>query len=272
MMSVALEKTDRIKVGPFVTVPTGARYHPAIVAQAAATLDNMYPGRFLLGVGTGEALNERPFWNGEWPEWKERMGRLVEGVKLMRMMWESKRPFEFEGKYFSSDFFYLYTKPRTKIPLYFSGIGRRAAYFAGIYADKLVTLAPRNNPERLKNTILPAYWRGRKKAGKSGRGGAVAELAFSMEKPEQVLRKHWRSLGYLRKNSWSIPNPVVAEKEGRKTTLNQVQRNIHFCRNWRELIGIIEEYVEVGITEVALVTSANKKLIRSYAENVLNVF
>ena len=61
MLSVALEKTGRMKVGPWVTVPIGARYHPAIVAQAAATLDNMYPGRVLLGVGSGEALNERPF-------------------------------------------------------------------------------------------------------------------------------------------------------------------------------------------------------------------
>jgi len=94
VMSVALEKTTRIKVGPFVIVPTGARCHPAIIAQAAATLDNMYPGRFLLGVGTGEALNERPFWNGRWPEWDERIGRLVEGVKLMRRI---RRPVDPEA-------------------------------------------------------------------------------------------------------------------------------------------------------------------------------
>ncbi|HYB04094.1 MAG TPA: LLM class flavin-dependent oxidoreductase, partial [Nitrososphaerales archaeon] len=94
MMPAALEKTDRIKVGPWVTVPTGARYHPAIIAQAAATLDNMYPGRLLLGFGTGEALNERPFWNDRWPKWEERMDRLTEGIRLIRQMWESKEPFK----------------------------------------------------------------------------------------------------------------------------------------------------------------------------------
>ena len=56
------------------------RYYPAIIAQAAATLDNMYPGRIMLGVGTGEALNERPFWNDRWPKWEERMDRLAEGI------------------------------------------------------------------------------------------------------------------------------------------------------------------------------------------------
>ena len=118
VMGVALERTEVIKVGPWVTVPTGARYHPAIIAQAAATLDNMYPGRVLLGVGTGEALNERPFWNGNWPKWEERMERLKEGTRLIRQMWESTEPFKFEGKYFTSDFYYLYTKPRKKIPIY----------------------------------------------------------------------------------------------------------------------------------------------------------
>ena len=124
VMPVALEKTDRIKVGPWVTVPIGARYHPAIIAQAAATLDNMYPGRIMLGVGTGEALNERPFWNDRWPKWEERMDRLAEGIRLIRQLWDSKEPFKFEGKYFSSDFYYLYTKPRAKIPIYSSAMGK----------------------------------------------------------------------------------------------------------------------------------------------------
>jgi len=170
MLTVALEKTDRIRVGPWVTVPIGARYHPAIVAQAAATIDNMYPGRFLLGVGSGEALNERPFWNGNWPKWNERMERLIEGIRLIRMMWESKEPFKFEGKYFSSDFYCLYTKPRRRIPIYFSAIGKRAARFAGTYADNLITICPRNDLQTMKDVILPAYRKGRAEATKKGPG------------------------------------------------------------------------------------------------------
>src|SRR5208283_4826164 len=122
VMPAALAKTTRIKVGPWVTVPTGARYHPAIIAQASATIDNMYPGRFSLGVGTGEAVNERSFFNDKWPTWNERIERLTEGLALTKMLWESDKPFNFTGKYFSSDFFYMYTKPKTRIPIYFSAV------------------------------------------------------------------------------------------------------------------------------------------------------
>ncbi len=82
VMGSALDRTGSIKVGTLVTTPIGGRYHPAIIAQASSTLDNMYPGRFRLGVGTGEALNEGPFWNNRWPPWEERLERLLEGIKL----------------------------------------------------------------------------------------------------------------------------------------------------------------------------------------------
>src|SRR5208282_1796928 len=186
-MAVALERTESIKIGPLVTVPIGARYHPAIIAQAAATLDNMYPGRIELWVGSGEALNERPFWNDRWPQWEERMERLVEGVRLMRMMWESSEPFKFEGKFFRSDFYFLYTRPKKRIPIYASAVGRRAAYAAGVIADGLLTISPRNNIQRLEEVIFPAYLRGRSEVNKKGSGKVAIELYFSFEKPELFL-------------------------------------------------------------------------------------
>ena len=271
-MASALEGTQRIRVGPLVTVPIGARYHPAIVAQAAATLDNTYPGRVLLGVGTGEALNEIPFWNGKWPKWAERAERLIEGIKLMRMLWESKKPFKFEGKYFAADFYYLYTKPKRRIPIYFSAVGRRAAHFAGMHGDNLVTITPRNNVQTLEEKIIPAFRRGEKHAGKKRRGEVVAEFSFSFRKPEEIVRKSWRTLGIMRKDSWSIPNPVAVEEEGRRVTVDDVRRNLHLCRNWNDLTKMIEAYEKVGARAVALVTGPSKKLIREIAENVLSVF
>jgi coenzyme F420-dependent glucose-6-phosphate dehydrogenase len=91
LMGSSLEASKKVKLGPYVTTPIGARYHPAIIAQAAATLDNMYPGRFLLTVGTGEAMNEAPFFQ-RWPNWKERMERLIEGTQLIRKLWKSESP------------------------------------------------------------------------------------------------------------------------------------------------------------------------------------
>jgi len=272
MMPVALEKTSRIKVGPWVTVPIGARYHPAIIAQAAATLDNMYPGRFVLGIGTGEALNERPFWNGHWPKWEERIGRLTEGVRLMRQLWESEEPFKFEGKYFSSDFYYLYTKPKRRIPIYSSAIGKRAAHAAGAYADGLITISPRNNPEKLKETILPAYARGRRETNKEGTGKIAIEMLFSFNKPEYLLKTAWKTLGICRKDSWSIPNPVAVEQEGAKVTMDDLRRSVAFFRNWKDLVKFIEAYQEVGVNEVNTDTGCDKKMIRAFAKNVLDVF
>jgi coenzyme F420-dependent glucose-6-phosphate dehydrogenase len=271
VMSVALERTSGVKVGPWVTVPTGARYHPAIIAQAAATIDNMYPGRIQLGVGTGEALNERPFWNDQWPKWEERMERLKEGIKLIRQMWDSKSPFKFEGRYFSSDFYYLYTKPRKNIPIYSSAIGKRAAYEAG-FTDGLVTIGPRNDPTKLRDLILPEYEKGRLEAGKKGLGKVALELVFSFDKPAAFLRKAWRTLGICRKDSWSIPNPVAVEEEGKKVTIDDLRRNVHFCKNWKEVVKVIEAYQEVGVNEITTYTGCDKKLIRAYARNILSVF
>jgi len=272
VLSVAMEKTDRIKVGPWVTVPIGARYHPAIIAQASSTLDNMYPGRLLLGVGSGEALNERPFWNSKWPRWEERMERLIEGIKLIRMMWDSKKPFKFEGKYFSSDFYFLYTKPRRKIPIYVSAIGKRAAKVAGLNADGLITISPRNNVQTMKEVILPEYMEGRKEANKKGLGTVAIELGYSFLTPEELVRTQWRTLGFFRKDSWSIPTPVAVEEEGRKVTVENVRRGLHFCKNWRDVVEVVEEYAEIGVNSVAFVTLCDKKLIRDVAKNVLSVF
>jgi coenzyme F420-dependent glucose-6-phosphate dehydrogenase len=272
MLSVALEKTDRIRVGPWVTVPIGARYHPAIVAQAAATLDNMYPGRVLLGVGSGEALNEKPFWNGNWPKWDERMERLIEGIRLIRMMWDSKEPFKFEGKYFSSDFYHLYTRPRKKIPILLSAIGKKAARLAGMHADELITICPRNDLQAMKEVILPAYRQGRIEANKQGPGRVAVEVNFSFLQPEEIVRTQWRTLGICHKDSWSIPNPVVVEEEGRKVTADEVRKNTHICSKWSDLVEVIEQYAKAGVTEVSLYTGADKKQIRAVARNVLSVF
>ena len=272
VMAATLAKTRRIKVGPWVTVPTGARYHPAIIAQAAATLDNMYPGRIVLGVGSGEALNERPFWNGNWPKWEERMERLTEGIRLMRQLWQSPEPFAFEGKYFSSDFYYLYTKPSRAIPVYCSALGKRAAYEAGVHADGLITISPRNNVQRLKEVILPAYMQGRRESKKEGTGKIAIELVVSFVGPDELIKSAWRTLGINRKDSWSIPNPVAVEEEGRKVTEEDLRRNMHFCKNWKDLVKLIEEYKEIGVSEVNTYTGCDKKMIRSFAKNVLDVF
>ena len=270
VMGVALERTNSIRLGPLVTTPMGARYHPAIVAQASATLDNMYPGRFLLGVGSGEALNERPFWNGRWPVWEERMARLVEGITLMKKLWTARRPFSFSGKFFAADFYYLYTKPRTAIPIYFSAVGKRAAFFAGRYADTLVTICPRNNIEKFRGAILPEFRRGLKEAHK--RGGVQVHVSFSFDSPAQLRKKQPGSLGWLRKDSWSIKNPVEVERAGHSATDEEIRTGLLLCKGWPDLVKELQKFVEAGATEICLSSGAEKIRIKEIADNVLSVF
>ena len=271
VLPVALERTSSIRLGPLVTVPIAARYHPGIIAQASATLDNMYPGRFLLGVGTGEALNERPFWNGRWPQWEERMERLVEGIKLMEMLWKRKEPFRFEGKYYSADFYYLYTRPSGKIPIYFSAMGKRASYYAGLCGDRLVTICPRNDAEKLKQVLLPEYRRGMRDA-KRKEGGFVAHLHFTFQSPREFKKNEWRSLGIMKKDSWSIKDPIAVEKAGKKVTLDEMRQGVLFCTGWPDLVKKMQEYLDLGTREVCLVSGADKKQIKELADNLLSVF
>lgn len=271
VLGVAFERTSSIRLGPLVTTPIGARYHPAIVAQASATLDNMYPGRFLLGVGSGEALNERPFWNGRWPKWDERMERLVEGVSLIRKLWSAEKPFAFKGKYYSADFYYLYTRPRKNIPVYFSAVGKKAAYFAGLCGDTLVTICPRVDIEKLQKEVLPAFQKGKKDAGRK-KFAVQAHLSFSFKSAPQLRKEDWRTLGWLAKDSWSIDDPVAVEKAGKTVTNEEIRRGMLLCRDWSELVSKVQAYVDIGAYEICLSSGADKGRIKDIADNVLSVF
>ncbi len=124
----------------------------------------------------------------------------------------------------------------------------------------------------MREEILPAYKTGRSEAKKKGLGKIAIELVFSFDKPQDVMRKAWRTLGIVRKDSWSIANPVAVELEGKKATIDEVKRCMHFCNSWNDVVELIEEYKKIGVTEVSIPTSCDKKLIRTVAKNVLSSF
>lgn len=135
----ALERTAAIPVGVFVTPPL-YRYHPLVVANAAATIDEMYPGRFRLGVGTGERMNEHPFVD-EWPSWDERGARMEEAMEIIRIYWTADDFFGYDGDHFSFEPVYPYDQPVGEISVYFSATGPKSARLAAEHGDHLVTIA-----------------------------------------------------------------------------------------------------------------------------------
>jgi TAT-translocated FGD2 family F420-dependent dehydrogenase len=129
------ERARSAWIGTTVTCPT-LRYHPAIVAEAFASLSQLYPGRLFLGVGSGEALNEQAA-TGDWPDWNERWERLVEAIEIIRKLWSGEQV-SHKGKYYELDG-KLYDPSAQAIPLLTAANGPKAMRLAGKYGDGLVT-------------------------------------------------------------------------------------------------------------------------------------
>ena len=163
VMSSELQATERVPFCTCVTAPI-MRYHPAIVAQAFATMGAMYPGRVQLGVGTGEPPNEMALRSGEWPSNATRLEMLEEALTVMNRLWTSTEPVSFAGKYYTLNNAMVLTKPEEKIPVYFSGIGPRAAKLAGRLGDHLMTVA--TDAHYVKEVLLPNFEAGAREAGK----------------------------------------------------------------------------------------------------------
>jgi coenzyme F420-dependent glucose-6-phosphate dehydrogenase len=133
------QATERLRLGTGVTCPL-IRIHPAIVAHAAATCAAMMPGRFFLGVGTGENLNEHVTGVG-WPAPDERVAMLEEAVEIIRELWKGDYT-TIRGDWFEVDGARLYTLPEEPIELYVAAAAPRAAELAGEQGDGLIAVAP----------------------------------------------------------------------------------------------------------------------------------
>jgi coenzyme F420-dependent glucose-6-phosphate dehydrogenase len=134
------QATERFRIGTGVTCPL-IRIHPAIVAQAAATCASMLgPGRFFLGVGTGENLNEHVTGVG-WPAPDERVAMLEEAIEAMRELWQGEYT-TFRGDWYEVDGARIYTLPEEPIELYVAAAAQNAAELAGEAGDGLISVLP----------------------------------------------------------------------------------------------------------------------------------
>ncbi len=131
--------TERLRLGTGVTCPI-IRIHPAITAQAAATVAAMMPGRFFLGVGTGENLNEHIL-GDRWPSATIRRQMLEEAIEVMRKLWQGGFT-NHEGDFYSVENARLYTLPEQPVPIYVAASGRRSSELAGRFGDGLIAVGP----------------------------------------------------------------------------------------------------------------------------------
>jgi G6PDH family F420-dependent oxidoreductase len=158
-MTAAAEHT-RGDIGPGVTCPS-FRTHPAIIAQAAATMTAMYPGRFWLGLGSGEALNEHLV-AGYWPEVAERISRMFESIDIIRKLFTGK-DVKHAGEYYKMETMRLWTMPEEPPPIYVATAGPVTAEKTGRFCDGIITVGA---PEEKIGTVFERFEKGAREAGK----------------------------------------------------------------------------------------------------------
>jgi secondary-alcohol dehydrogenase (coenzyme-F420) len=236
VMSSALQATGRV---PFITGVTAPimRYHPAIVAQAFATMAAMYPGRVGIGVGTAEPPNEMAVYGGEWPSNSTRLEMLEEAITLMNQLWESDKPVKFTGKYYTLNNAILLTRPEDKIPMYVSAIGPRAANLAGRLGDHMISLA--NNPQYVREELLPALESG---ARESGKDPAIMERVGHfgyVYDPDQTVRPE-----DLQQDAGTIVGSAVSKAF--------ISGAISIFHDAEDFIKKIEEIKQMGYNHIAI--------------------
>ncbi|WP_435320743.1 LLM class flavin-dependent oxidoreductase [Haloarchaeobius sp. TZWSO28] len=156
LLGSLMEAVPKVPVGTSVTCPT-MRYHPPVLTQALATLDNAYPDRLEFGVGVGEAVNDAHFYDGDWPDWGQRAGMLIEAIQLMRALWESEEYHSHDGKYYQYEDIRLATRPRSDLRFHWAGWGPQSCRCAGKYAGNILTVAP---PAFIRDELMPPFEEG----------------------------------------------------------------------------------------------------------------
>jgi coenzyme F420-dependent glucose-6-phosphate dehydrogenase len=255
-MAAVGERTSKVQIGTSVMTPT-FRYNPAVIAQAFATLGCLYPGRIMLGVGTGEALNEiatgfRGAGEQDWPEFKERYARLREAISLMRALW-SEDKVNFEGEYYSTHDASIYDRPEGGIPVYIAAGGPVVAGYAGRAGDGFICTSGKGM-ELYTEKLLPAVEAGAEKAGRdSGTIDRMIEIKMSYDTdPEVALEntRFWAPLSLSKEQKHDITDPSEMEAAADALPIEQVASRWIVGSDPDELTEKIGEYVSAGFNHL----------------------
>jgi coenzyme F420-dependent glucose-6-phosphate dehydrogenase len=231
--------TDRLRVGTGVTCPL-MRVHPAIVAQAAATAAVMMPGRFFLGVGTGENLNEHVLGEG-WPDANTRRAMLEEAIDVLRALWSGGEHSHF-GRFFTVDNARLYTLPDEPPEVMVAAGTRATAELAGRLGDGLVGTAP--EPD-----LVAAFEHagGRRKPRY---GQLTVCWARSDEEARRIALEWWPNAGLTGDLSQELPRPPHFEQACQLVDESTVTKQVVCSSDVTPHLEAIGRFVDAGYDHV----------------------
>jgi secondary-alcohol dehydrogenase (coenzyme-F420) len=201
-----------------------------------------------------------------------KINRLTEAVILLKKMWESEEYFDYHGKYFQVTSFFLYTKPKTNLRIYFAAQGKQAATLAGNYGDHLVTI---NSAETCRDVIFPVFEQAAKKSGKDPskmEKMVEIQLHFSNQKVGVKEIKKSGEAGFLAKDSFGESDPRKIQSLSQSVSDEKIKQNWCFVSSGEEIIKIIEKYQRAGATHIELVTHSFPNRIEFIGKNVLPYF
>jgi len=241
------ERTRNLVMGTSVVTPT-FRYHPSIVAQAVGTLGCLYPGRLVLGIGTGESLNEVPSTGMAWPGFKEREGRLREAVQLMRRLWTEDRVTH-DGEYYHTVRATIYDRPPTPVSIYLSAAGPKAAFAAGELGDGFICTSGKA-PSLYADTLLPNVTLGRVAAGRQLQDFDLmieVKLSFDLDRQAALeATRHWAALALSPEEKMGVEDPVQMERLADALPIERVASRWIVTDDPEEVVSRVRPYVELG--------------------------
>lgn len=254
------EATDDLRLGTGVTCPT-TRIHPAIVAQAAATAGVQLPGRFFLGVGTGENLSEHVL-GDRWPEHAVRLAMLEEALEVIRTLWEGETT-SYHGEYYTVENARLFTLPEERPSIPVAADGPKTAHRAGEIGDGLIAVEP--------DADLVEIFRD---AGGEGKPvyGEVA-VCYDEDEQEAVERAHdlWTQEGLPGELLWDLPTPAHFAQATEAVSEDDVAALITCGPDPDEHVETVQQFVDAGFDHVTVhqIGSNQADFLEFYEDEVL---
>ena len=242
-LGAVAQATDRIPLMTYVTCPI-FRYHPAVVAQQAATLQILSDGRFTLGLGAGENLNEHVVGAG-WPPADVRHEMIMEALQIIRDLFDGDGYTNFRGEHFDVESAKLWDLPEKRVPIGFAAGGKQAATIAGELADVLVATDPM---AELVEAFEAAGGQGKPKV-------AQMPISFGTDKAAAVTRAHslfrWFGLGW--KVNAELPGTAAFDAASQFVREEDVESGIPCGDDVEAVIQAAKEYADAGFSHLALV-------------------
>jgi coenzyme F420-dependent glucose-6-phosphate dehydrogenase len=247
------ERTERVVLGTSVLTPS-FRYNPAVLAQAFATLALLYPGRVVLGVGSGEALNEMAVGLAEWPEFKERFARLREAVRLMRALWADERV-SFDGDYYRTDDATIYDRPDGGVPVYIAAGGPVMAKYAGRVGDGFICTSGKGL-DLYTDELLPAVVDGLAAAERPVDEIArmiEIKLSYAPTRDEAMENtRFWAPLALSAEDKHRLDDPLEMAYAADRLPLEQVASRWIIATSPEEVVDAVRPYVDAGFDHLVV--------------------